>query len=97
MKICKSNTKQNYVDCWEEAFLSPSIFKFRPPESRLPAIQGRGLWKAFSSSSQNTERNGFPSLTVVSVIFHLARKKHQDVQGRKGPYFGKKWAQVGTL
>ncbi len=55
--------------------------------------------KHFSSSSQNPERNCFPSLMVVSpsVIFYLAREKNQGVQGRKGPYFGKKWAQVGTL
>jgi hypothetical protein len=33
----------------------------------------------------------------LSVIFYLASEKNQGVQGRKGPYFGKKWAQVGTL
>jgi len=31
------------------------------------------------------------------LFFTWLGKKNQGVQGKEGPYFGKKWAQVGTL
>jgi hypothetical protein len=47
--------------------------------------QSRAEDYAFSSSSQNPERNCFPSLMVVSpsVFVYLAREKTQGVQGRE--------------
>ncbi len=86
-------------ECWEEAFFL-SIFKFIGSESQLLAIRGRGLRKAFSSRSQHPKTlNWFRSLIVVGPCvtrFTWLEKKKHGVQGRKGIYFGKTWAQVAA-